>query len=275
MSNRNRKQRGKGEGGEYDPALHVMDVPSRGLSHRVLGWHTNRVHHLLSDLEYCFFLVMEWHQEVTDFREQYPLPLEETAAIADQLGVKHPTHPRTKDLVQMTTDALVTVTRGPQIRDVARTLKYADALASMRTLEKFEIERLFYQAHAVDWGIVTERDIPMVLAKNVEFIHRARWVSSCAPLTEVEVRRVARTLKPEILKGVSPLRDLTSWCDDALGFTDGTSLRVVRHMIANRHLSVDMASPIKPTEPLKLIQATKNIDTHLGTNIPIEERKTA
>ena len=274
MSTRNRKHRGKGQGAEYDPALHVMDVPSRGLSHRVLGWHTNRVHHLLSDLEYWFFLVMEWQQDVTDFREQYPLSLEETIAIADRLGVKHPTHPRTKDLVQMTTDALVTVTRGPQIRDVARTLKYADALASMRTLEKFEIERLFYQAHAVDWGIVTERDIPMVLAKNVEFIHRARWVSSCAPLTEVEVRRIARTLKPEILKRASPLRDLTASCDDALGFRDGTSLRVVRHLIANRQLLVDMATPIKPTEPLKLIQGTENSDTHTDTN-PHTERKIA
>jgi len=274
MSKRNRKHRGKGKGADYDPALHVMDVPSRGLSHRVLGWHTNRVHHLLSDLEYWFFLVMEWQQEVTDFREQYPLPLEETTVIADQLGVKHPTDPRTKALVQMTTDALVTVTRGQQIRDVARTLKYADALTSMRTLEKFEIERLYYQAHHIDWGIVTERDIPMVLAKNVEFVHRARWVSSCAPLTEVEVRRVGRTLKPEILKGASPLRDLTSWCDDSLGFTDGTSLRVVRHMIANRQLPVDMGIPIKPTEPLTLLHAIKKSDTNTDT-IPHLERKTA
>lgn len=274
MSSRNRKQRGTGTGADYDPALHVMDVPSRGLSHRVLGWHTNRVHHLLSDLEYWFFLVMEWQREVTDFREQYPLPLEETRVIADRLGVKHPTHPRTKALVQMTTDALVTVTRGHQIREVARTLKYADALASMRTLEKFEIERLYYQAHQMDWGIVTERDIPMILAKNVEFVHRARWVSACAPLTEVEMKRVARTLKPEILKGTSPLRDLTSWCDDTLGFTDGTSLRVVRHMIANRHLPVDMGSPIKPTEPLTLLHATKKRDTNTDMT-PQLERKTA
>jgi len=123
------------------------------------------------------------------------------------------------------------VTRGQQIRDVARTLKYADALTSMRTLEKFEIERLYYSAsHRL--GIV-KSETSHVLAKM--------WSSSpaageflCA-LTEVEVRRVGRTLKRRFSKEqpyvISPHGVTTLF-----GFTDGTSLRVVRHMVANRQL---------------------------------------
>src|SRR5207248_3008386 len=43
---RAREGRGQNEGSRYKPALTVRDVPSRGLSSRLTGWKTNRVHHL-------------------------------------------------------------------------------------------------------------------------------------------------------------------------------------------------------------------------------------
>ncbi len=256
MTRRPKEQRGEGEGELYDPSLHVHEVPSMGRSHRVLGWSTNRVHHFLSDLEFNFFLVNEWLTEVADFREQYPLrPQEETIAIAESLGIRHPTHPKTKRPIEMTTDAILTIRRGAQVRYCARTLKYASDLASSRVLEKFEIERLYWERRGYDWGIVTEKDVPIVLARNVEYVHACRAAETCAPLSPKELESLTTVLTPELKKGQASLRTVTQWADERLGHKPGVALRVVRHLIANRQLPVDMAVKIDPSKPLTLITA--------------------
>jgi len=95
--------RGQGHGKDYCPFLTVRDLGSMGLSHRYKGWKTDRVHHLLSNNEKRYFFCLEWSPFVVDIREQFPLPLAETLEIALRLGIKHPTHPKTKEYVVMTT----------------------------------------------------------------------------------------------------------------------------------------------------------------------------
>lgn len=46
--NKLKKGIGQGHGKDYKPWLTVRDVPSQGLSTRVRGWKTGRVHHFLS-----------------------------------------------------------------------------------------------------------------------------------------------------------------------------------------------------------------------------------
>jgi len=43
-----------------------QDVPSHGRSRKVLGVKTDRLHHLLSDLEYGYLLVSEFSPDVVD-----------------------------------------------------------------------------------------------------------------------------------------------------------------------------------------------------------------
>jgi hypothetical protein len=64
---------GRGEGENYLPWFRVQDIPSRGRSRKVHGVKTNRVHHLVSDLEFSYHLVLEFSENVIDIREQYPL----------------------------------------------------------------------------------------------------------------------------------------------------------------------------------------------------------
>ncbi|WP_139990785.1 TnsA endonuclease N-terminal domain-containing protein [Paenibacillus paridis] len=54
----------------------------------------------------------------------------------------------------------------------ARTLKCKDDLADKRVLEKFEIEKVYWERQGVDWGIVTENEIPKTLAQNISSILR-------------------------------------------------------------------------------------------------------
>src|SRR6476660_4730855 len=126
--------RGQGRGSEYKPWLRIQDVPSQGLSSRVLGRKTGRTHHLLSKLETAFFYLWEWHPHIIDIREQYPLlPLSATQAIADRLRIRHPAFRGIP--VVMTTDVVVTIERNDRLIEVAITIKYAKDLGNKRTLE--------------------------------------------------------------------------------------------------------------------------------------------
>jgi hypothetical protein len=47
---------------------------------------------------------------LVDIREQFPLlPVEEIIVIGDELGIKHPTNPKTGEPAEMTTDFLVAI----------------------------------------------------------------------------------------------------------------------------------------------------------------------
>jgi hypothetical protein len=136
------------------------------------GIKTNRQHEFLSDLERNYFYITEFSDFVIDIREQFPLqPLEETLVIADELGIKHPTDPKTGEPIAMTTDFLLTINNGQGEFEVAQTIKMKDELLKERILEKFEIEREYWHRKEIDWGIVTEEEIPKTMARNISYIH--------------------------------------------------------------------------------------------------------
>ena len=51
---------GQGQGAEYRPWLRVQDVPSHGRSRKVSGLKFNLNYHLFSDLEFAYFVVLEF-----------------------------------------------------------------------------------------------------------------------------------------------------------------------------------------------------------------------
>lgn len=71
----------------------------------------------------------------------------------------------------MTTDFLLTVNKGQNVTEVARTIKMKDELLKERVLEKFEIEREYWQRKDIDWTIVTEEEISKTMARNIGYIH--------------------------------------------------------------------------------------------------------
>lgn len=85
--------RGQGELGNYKPWLTIQDVPSSGRSHRDIGWKTKREHHLLSDIEYNYFCLLDWSDNVIDIREQFPINREIITKIAEDINITHPSEP--------------------------------------------------------------------------------------------------------------------------------------------------------------------------------------
>jgi hypothetical protein len=254
IERRLKEGRGSGKGANYNPWLHIQDVPSQGLSSRIKGWKTGRVHHLLSEIETSYFYVLEWSIQVLDIREQFPLlPLEETLAIAEKCGFAHPSDPKTKKPIVMTTDFRVTVKQETKTVEQVRAVKCVTDLQSQRNLEKLEIERCYWKQRGIDWGIVTERDIPNIVAENVKWLHPFLHITDLPSLTPNDVLRIFAVMTPMVLQSQDSLAAIAAICDDQLGLVHGLSLSVARHLLANRFWRVDMHQPIHPNQRLMLL----------------------
>ena len=92
-----------------------------------MGLKTGRIHHTLSSIETDFFYLAEYSDSVTDIREQFPLlPINLSIKIAEVLGIEHPTNPKTKKPVIVTTDFLLTRLIGKQVVYEAISVKPED-----------------------------------------------------------------------------------------------------------------------------------------------------
>lgn len=258
-SKRLKEGRGGGRDSNYIPWLFIHDVPSKGRVSRIKGWKTGRVHHLLSDLERDYFFVCDWALPVVDIREQYPLlPLEETRAIAEECGFRHPSVPHptkrgTQIPVVMTTDFVLTIANGLERFDQARTVKYAQDLQSSRALEKLEIERRYWARRNVDWRIVTEKNFSRVLAHNVELIHSYLVIDDRLALPATTISQAITLLTTEVMHKSSPLRHIARACDEKLGLELGTCLTLAYHLLATRQWQVDMFTPLHTGNRLLLL----------------------
>jgi hypothetical protein len=258
IENRLKEGRGKGDGEGYKPWITVRDIPSTGISTEVLGWKTNRIHQLLSRLESSYFWCLEWSSVVVDIKEQYPLfdekySYDETVRIAETIGVKYPVIPRAGTYNVQTTDFVITLNVNNEIITLARTLKYEKDLSDRRTLEKFEIERLYWKKRKIDWKIVTERDINKMLTYNVELIHNYHNLKGLN-LDVNNILYIESALKCELSNKEIGFSSLTQNIDVNLGLQSGTSLAVVKYLIANKFWIIDMNVKLNTEFPLKIIE---------------------
>jgi len=229
----------------------------------VKGVTTGRVHYLVGELAHSYFYLLEWSSQVMDICEQYPLlPIDETLAIAQSLGIKHPVFGRAKRPIVLVTDYLLTVRRDDTTVQHARALASAASLDDTRELELLEIERQYWEARGVDWGIVTEHEISLTFANNADFLHYHMLHDLSSFLSEdylkilpALVALLTRLVQQETAR---PLNHLTSLCDAQLGCAPGTSLTVVYHLLATCQWRIDMQIPINPHKPLHLLATAFN-----------------
>src|SRR5215213_2821812 len=252
------KGRGQGEGYGYYPWLTVHDFPSRGRVHRISGWKHGRVHHLLSDLERNVFLFYQFPKPVTDIREQYPLfPQEETLEIAREIGVRHPTDPRTKHPVVMTTDLFITVRRGLNITYFPITVKYRKDVRKWRVREKLEIERRYWERRNHKLKIADETLASPDFVRNMLWLHARYRLDDLYPLIAAEVDQITAVLTHMVLNEDMPLWKVARNCDRVMGLEASTGLAVARHLLANQYWKVDMRVRIFTTRRLVLLNSPK------------------
>jgi hypothetical protein len=253
--------RGQGYGKDYVPWLTVRDVPSQGLSTRTTGWKTERIHHFLSIMELSYFYVLEWATAVQDIREQYPLAIEQTLDIANRLGIKHPMVPGTNENSVMTTDFLIDVMLNGQPKLLARSIKPERELGSHRVIEKMMIEQTFWEERGIDFKVVTEREIPKSFVENVEYMYHAKRLEDSPGLTAKMIDKMEPILHEKVSGSSLPLVKSLLEIDHQIGLEPGTSLWIVKHLIANQYWRVDMSIKFDPSKPLEFIRERHQIES--------------
>lgn len=246
ISKRIKDGRGQGMGKDYQPWLTIQDVPSRGVSHRIYSHKTQRVHHLLSNLELYVFLILDWSSSVQDIREQFPLNIDDTREICLEHGLRHPSIQGSEQV--MSSDFMIDTNdkNKPQFLIQVKPLK---ELLKERTIEKLEIERRYWELKEIPWSIVTEQNIPITARKNLE------WLSPF----------IAEHLDPDIWDklhsifyyfskkpGISIIK-LCKEVDIQERTTAGTTLQYLRTLIANRSIKFDIQQPFQKLKGSDLV----------------------
>lgn len=241
-----KENRGAGEKAKYKPWLTIQDVPSEGRVSRLLGIKTERQHDFFSDNETNYFYIVEFSDLTIDIKEQFPLlPREETIIIAEELSINHPVDPFSKEPIVITSDFLITIKDKNNQKIISRTIKQCSDLQK-RQLEKFEIERRYWQKRNVDWGIVTEREINKTLAKNIELVYQffdLTRIKGFEMYNPEQIRSLTNDFKASIL-GKSIVRNKSYEFEEKMLLEGGCGISIFKHLIITKQISIDMLVPI-------------------------------
>jgi hypothetical protein len=245
-----REKRGSGRLNDYKPWLTIHDVPSIGLSHRLIGRKTKRLHHLLSDGEAGAFLEFDWADEVTDIREQFPLDRDATRAIAAEMGVPHPQDPKTRIDIVMTTDFLLDVVTELGTRCAAWSFKPEEELDKARAIEKLEIERRYWLRRNVPWYLTTAAELTQTRILNL------RWLAELRSLVHVQVpypdywKDRCLAFMAAIEKSPNGTLAEVRVDLDGRGFAPEDMVTVIRHLAANKAIRFNVDAKFDITGPV-------------------------
>lgn len=213
-------------------------MPSRGRSHRLFWRKSARVHHFLSDNEYSAFLHHCYDDDVIDVREQFPLDRSETILLADLLGVHHPVDRASRTPLVMTTDLLITrrASRGDCL--FAYAIKEDEDLQNLRTIEKLEIEKVYWSIRGIAWEIQLRSQLKTNTARNLAWLFNSDLSVRAENAWIQRIRTQVQTTS--LAYPTVPIRLVCRLIDGQLGLERGSALGVVRALLARKEVLVDL-----------------------------------
>ena len=113
-----------------------------------------------------------------------------------------------------TTDFVLTFNNGINETEMAIAVKQSADLTSQRTLEKLEIERCYWSARNIPWQILTEKELPRAVVKNLRWAYPHVDLVQSGTFTDAEVVRIRSALEQDLEEGRQSLVEVTAACDD-------------------------------------------------------------
>lgn len=236
--------RGLGFGRDYRPWLTVHDLSSSGLSRRAPSRTCGRVHHLLSQVEYDFFLMLDWSADVVDIREQFPLDRTLTRATAAALGLRHPRYPRTKIDCVMTVDFLVDLRTRDSTVVRAYDSKVSDELNKKSSISKLEITRATLESLGIEHHLIIDTKLPMRAIENIKSIGLAQESFD----EDIEFPDGIETSLAQLLgslRSAHPSDSLRQLCEDydvQYGNEPGTGIRLAKILMLRRSIAAPLSN---------------------------------
>jgi len=239
---------GLGEGVGYKPWLRVQDVKSHGGRSQIYGRKTARTHHFFSSIEREFFYIAEFSDSVVDIREQFPLlPLNVSQKIARTINVEHPVHPKTKEPIIITTDFLLTLKTDRGIKYLAVSVKPESEMSDKRTLEKIDIERVWWELLNVDFLLFTGNEFTRIQSRNISwasapFRENARMFSELQVTQALSQLAVGKCFIDEICDDLSE-KNIVQHIE---------ALTLLRFLISNKFIDVDLSLDMEESGMLEI-----------------------
>lgn len=226
-------------------SLKVTTFSSKGRATRIYGYKTKRIHHLQSDNQLSFFLMLEWHDKVKDIKENIELKdIEATLDNADDLRLDKFSDKETGELFQLHTNFLVTIGRNNGEEQVAISVKSLSELERRTVIEKLEIERRYWMAKGVKFYVITEKEI------DKQFVDNIKWVREAVIDKNIEGKKKLGERLYYFLQenNQRKLNDVLAEFDDNVGSKKGTALFIFRYLLGTKEIGVDMEKCIDLNE---------------------------
>lgn len=245
--------RGTGELENYKGWIDTYTYPSQGRITRLYGNKTKRIHYFMTDTETRYFLLLEWDEKgiVYDIREHFPLfNLEETIKDKADLRFDLFKDPNSGVPYILSTTFLITIRNSDgSFKYVARSVK--SSLEKKLSLERLEIERRYWTAKGIEWGLVTDKEIPAIKVQNIEWVHSS--LSSCDQrgLTKKDITYLSDAFLKRINLSSLPARQFTDNFDMELKLEAGTGLFVFKYLIASKKITIDLNKEINLNDSIK------------------------
>lgn len=248
--------RGQGIHIDYIPWTLTHDYSSLGRATRLKGTKIPRIFHLQSDIQYRAFLLFEFQSSIVDIRETYPLlDVMETIDFEDLRFDKY-RDKETNEPYVITTNFLLTVkdVNGRE-QYIARSVKNTSELKRKITWEKLEIERRYWNKKGIEWKVITEKQLPRQLAKNLEWIRETLLEGSEAEIDKGEMS--AHLLRELFNNNHLPVRQILRLFDKNEGLPKGTGLLLLRYLIAKKEFRVNMNKVIDLSDTVRNLSLLK------------------
>lgn len=114
--------------------------------------------------------------------------------------------------------------------------KYSKDLDIIRTIEKLEIERHYWQSKGIPWQIITEKDIPKTIQNNIAWLYpesNSEITLNIAEKLDFYVSQFSQTPSIRII-------DLCKEIDSAYFGELGASLNEIRKLLALRFFTFNI-----------------------------------
>ncbi|MFT4413351.1 TnsA endonuclease C-terminal domain-containing protein [Fredinandcohnia humi] len=263
--------RGQGEFESYKPFIRIHDFGSLGRSSRIRTWKCNRVVHLLSDIESRFFYLTEYNDSILQVKEHMPLyDFEEVVGEQEDIDIRKFKDKQSGFPYILTTTFLITVKgKDGNTFDVARSVKASHELEKKAVIERFELIRRYFEKREVNWGLVTQKEIPLVKAKNIEWIHPARFLEGTTDFSKDDISYLTQILMESFYKNTKAIREITSSFDVQLNLEAGSGLLLFKHLLATKQIKIDMDKKIDLNQSAEVLEIVLQ-DREEGLKVAID-----
>lgn len=233
--------RGQGEGPTYKPWLQVQDIASQGRSTRIFSFRSQRVIHLLSDLQLYYWYLLEFDDMVLDVREQFPLlDFHEMNIPVDQELEKKLFNTKTNVPHVFIVSFMVTrIDQNGNFFYEARAIKSSTELTKKATIERLELQRRYFEKKQIDFGVVTEKNINKQLARNIGWMLTAYDIQDYPDLVGN-----FSFLKNDLLHYLSDqsatFQRVFQRIEETYQLDEGIGLILFKHLVATKQIKMDL-----------------------------------